>query len=220
MLRTIVDEALAYMMRGGAFMWPILLVSVCSLTFACERIYVLWYRYRLNVDRFVDQLIDLMEQQKFSYALEVCHTESRHPLAVVAKAGIVKANCAEREIQRAMEAAALRLHPQITKRVGYLAMLANVATLLGLLGTVSGLVEAFAGIAEADVVAKQEILAKGIAVAMSTTALGLMTAIPALVAYAILTDRQNNVVAQLESKATELLNYLVSKSRSVGRQGG
>lgn len=214
------DDAFDIMQRGGAFMWPILLVSLCGLTFICERSYVLWVHYRLNVDQFIDHLLDLLEDQKFSHALEVCNAESRHPLATVAKAGILKASGTEREIQRAMEAAALRLYPSITKRTAYLAMLANVATLLGLLGTVLGLVDAFRGVAEADAATKQEILAKGIAVAMNTTAFGLIAAIPALIAYAILHNRQNTVLAQLESKATELLNYLAEKSRLAARRAG
>jgi biopolymer transport protein ExbB/TolQ len=104
--------------------------------------------------------------------------------------------------------------------VAYLATFANVATLLGLLGTVMGLIDAFHGISEADAAAKQEILSKGIAVAMLTTAFGLVTAIPALLSYAVLQARQNTLLAQTEAKATELLSYLAEKSRSAARRPG
>ncbi len=109
-------------------MWAILLVSVLTTTFICERVFVLWFRYRLNIDQFVDHLIDLIDEQKFSRALEVCNAEEKHPFARIAKAGLLRASTSNREIQRAMEAAALQQYPVVTRRIAYLAMFANVAT--------------------------------------------------------------------------------------------
>lgn len=212
------DDAFILMQRGGPLMWAILFVSLFTVAFIIERVFVLWFRYRLDIDQFVDHLIDLIDDQKFSRALEVCSAEERHPFARIAKAGLLRASASDREIQRAMEAAALTEYPAVTKRTAYLAMFANVATLLGLLGTVMGLIEAFHGVAEADAAAKQEILSKGIAVAMFTTAFGLMTAIPAIISYAVLQSRQSMLLAQVEAKATELLGYLVEKSRSASRR--
>jgi biopolymer transport protein ExbB/TolQ len=214
------DEAFELMQRGGSLMWAILLVSVLTVTFVLERAYVLWVRYRLDINQFFEHLVELVEDQKYSRALEVCNAQERHPFARIAKAGLMKAGSPDRDIQRAMEAAAVREYPVITQRVAYLATFANVATLLGLLGTVMGLIDAFHGISEADAAAKQEILSKGIAVAMLTTAFGLVTAIPALLSYAVLQARQNTLLAHTEAKATELLSYLAEKSRAGTRRPG
>jgi biopolymer transport protein ExbB len=214
------EEAFNVMQRGGTLMWAILLVSVLTVTFVLERAYVLWVRYRLDINQFFEHLVELVEEQKYARALEVCNAQERHPFARIAKAGLMKAGSPDRDIQRAMEAAAIREYPVITQRVAYLATFANVATLLGLLGTVMGLIDAFHGISEADIAAKQEILSKGIAVAMLTTAFGLVTAIPALLSYALLQARQNVLLAQTEAKATELLSYLAEKSRLSARRPG
>ena len=214
------DEVFDVIQRGGTMMWVILAVSLVTAAFIGERVYVLWVSLRLNMDHFVDQLIDFLDQQQMSRALELCTAHERHPFGNVAKAGLLKANMPDREIQRAMEAAALRAYPIVTRRVGYLSMLANVATLMGLLGTVFGLIEAFRGVSEADAAAKQEILSKGIAMAMSTTAFGLIIAIVAVVASAILQSRQGRLIAEIEAKATDLLNYLAERSRTAAKRAG
>lgn len=201
------------MQRGGGFMWVILVASVVALALIIERAYVLWFRYRLNADEFINQIVGYLEEKKFSRAIEACTVEDAHPLAEVIKAGLMKANESDKDIQRAMEAATMRVLPDITKRVNYLSMLANVSTLLGLLGTVMGLIESFRGVAQADAAAKQDILSKGIAVAMFTTAFGLIAAIPAIVAYSILQNRQGELLGQIESKATDLFNYLSARNR-------
>ena len=208
---------LEVMHRGGGFMWVILVVSVIALALIIERTYVLWFRYRLNADLLLNQIIAFVEEKKLSRALELCSLEGRHPLAEVLKSGLMSADQADLDIQRAIEAATIRVMPDVTRRVAYLSMLANVSTLLGLLGTIMGLIEAFRGVAQADAAAKQDILSKGIAVAMFTTAFGLLAAIPSLVAYTVLQSRQQSLLAQIESKATDLFNYLSARNRGVSR---
>jgi len=203
------------MQRGGSFMWVILFASMVAVALIIERSYVLWFRYRLNAEEFINQIIGYLEEKKFSRAIEACNVEGSHPLAEVLKAGLMKANESDKDIQRAMEAATMRVMPDITKRVNYLSMIANVSTLLGLLGTIMGLIEAFRGVAQADAAAKQDILSKGIAVAMFTTAFGLIAAIPAIVSYTILQNRQGTLLNQIESKATDLFNYLSARNRRV-----
>ena len=208
------DDSYDLMQRGGPLMWVIFSVSIVTVAFICERVYALWGRLRLNVDQFVEHLIELLEQQKMSRAVEMCHVEERHPLAHVAKAGLMVAHGTEQEMRRSMEAALLGCYPDVVKRTHYLPVLANVATLFGLLGTVLGLIEAFKGVSEADAATKQEILARGISMAMFTTAYGIAVAIPALIAAAIFQARETQMLAQLEAKSAELLNYLTIKRAS------
>ena len=113
-----------------------------------------------------------------------------------------------------MEAAVLRILPKIVKRVNYLATCANVATLAGLLGTILGLIEAFRGVSQADAVMKQEILSRGIGIAMFTTAFGLCVALPTIIAHAVLQNKQQSMVHDIEGYSTELFNFLSLKNRT------
>ncbi|MBW1871864.1 MAG: MotA/TolQ/ExbB proton channel family protein [Deltaproteobacteria bacterium] len=117
------------------------------------------------------------------------------------------------EIRRALEQTTAKVSPQIQKRTPYLATLANVATLLGLLGTIFGLIMAFEGVEMASAAKKQEVLARGISVAMSTTAFGLIVAIPTTIAHAIITARQNVLLDTIEDSAMTLFNHLSAKNR-------
>lgn len=204
---------LDFMIKGGPFMWVILAASIASLAIVIERVYILWFRFRLDPEHLRSQIMSYVDDKKYSRAVEVCDVEGGHPLAQVLKAGLLKANESDKDIQRAMEAETLKAAPKITKRIPYLSMLANVSTLLGLLGTIQGLVQAFEGVAQADAAAKQDILAKGISVAMYTTAFGLLAAIPSIVAYTLLQSRQNSMLGQLESVATDVFNYLSERNR-------
>lgn len=203
---------------GGPWMIPILIASGVSMAVIIERVVVLYVMFRLNAEEFVNQIIGFLEDKNFSRAIEVCNVEAQHPLATVLKAGLLKANESDKEIQRAMESATLSVVPSVTKHTPYLSMLANVSTLLGLLGTIMGLIECFEAVKTADAAAKQEALSAGISVAMLTTAAGLVAAIPSIICFSILQSRQNSILNLLEAKATDLFNYLSARNRRL-RQG-
>jgi biopolymer transport protein ExbB len=109
-----------------------------------------------------------------------------------------------------MDEATLRESPKIEKRTGYLAMLGNVATLLGLLGTIIGLIGAFGAVANADASQKARILADSISEAMNCTAFGLLTAIPALVAYSVLQGRSQHMIDEINESSVSVLNLIVA----------
>src|SRR5210317_1408312 len=102
---------LSFFTQGGPFMYPILVGSIIALAIILERGYVLWFRYRLNAEQFVNQIIGYLEEKNFSRAIEVCNVEAQHPLATVLKAGLMKANESDKDIQRAMEAATMNVVP-------------------------------------------------------------------------------------------------------------
>lgn len=203
------------MQRGGDFMWVILATSIIGAALIIERAYTFWIRYRMNPDHFFNEVMSYLGDGHFSRAIEACNVEAGKPLPEVLKAGLLKANESDKEIQRAMESATIKTVPNVTKRMSFLPMLGNVATLLGLLGTIMGLIEAFKGVAAADAAAKQDILSKGIAVAMFTTAFGLVTAIFIIVGHAILHSRQTAILTAIEDKATEMFNYLSERNRKL-----
>ncbi len=203
---------------GGPWMIPIVIASMISIALMIERVVVLYFRFRLNSEQFITRIIGHLEEKNFSRAIEVCNGESQHPLAGVLKAGLMKANESDKDIQRAMEAATMNVVPDVTKRVNYLSMLANVSTLMGLLGTIMGLIDCFEAVKNADAAAKQEALSAGISVAMLTTAGGLIGAIPSIIAFSFLSNRQNEILTILEAKASELFNYLSARNRRLKKR--
>jgi biopolymer transport protein ExbB len=172
---------LELMERGGLWMWVLFGCLVFGLALAAERSFALYIRTWLDPRKFLAQVMAHVEAGNYARALETCNIRSGHPLPRVLKAGLMKANRREREIERAMEEEMLRAVPRLQVRMSYIALLANIATLLGLLGTIMGLIEAFEGVQQANAAARQQTLAAGISKAMLTTAFGLITAIPMMV---------------------------------------
>jgi len=204
--------------KGGVFMLPILMVSIGALALIIERVYTLWLRYRLDEEGFVKGLIHALDEQDFAGALEECARAENNPLSRVLRAGLLKVHRSDKEIERAMEEEMLRTAPTIRKRIGYLATLGNVATLLGLLGTIFGLIQAFEGVSMADPATKQEILARGISIAMLTTAFGLIVAIPCLLSHAFLQNKSMQMIEGLEEKAFTLFNKISALHRDIEKK--
>ena len=204
--------------KGGVFTLPILMVSIAALALILERVYTLWLRYRLDEEGFVKGLMHALDEQDFAGAIEECARAENNPLSRVLRAGLLKVHRSDKEIERAMEEEMLRTAPTIRKRIGYLATLGNVATLLGLLGTIFGLIQAFEGVSMADPATKQEILARGISVAMLTTAFGLIVAIPCLLSHAFLQSKAIQMIEGLEEKAFTLFNKISALHRDIEKK--
>jgi biopolymer transport protein ExbB/TolQ len=208
---------LELMERGGWMMWVILSISVIALSITFDRIVMLFIRARLNVDRFLSQVVGLIENRDYSNAIEACNIKSRHPLPRVLKAGVAKANRREKEIERVMEEEMLRSIPRLQKGIGFLGLLGNSATLLGLLGTIFGLIRAFSGVSAASAASRQQVLAEGISIAMYTTAFGLIVAVPILFAHQLITGRLEKMLIQVEEGATALLGAMSGRLEDVGQ---
>ena len=192
--------------EGGWGMWPILFLLMITFSILIERAV---YLRRAVIDK--EKLVALLRSQisagNIQGAIKVCSGNST-PLTRIVQAGLMRANRSDEEINSAMEEAGLRELPQLEKRTGYLAMLGNLATLAGLLGTITGLIKSFAGVAGVDPSQKATLLAKGISEAMNCTAFGLITAVPALLAFAILNGWTQGVlddIAEVKKNVSNLL---------------
>ena len=203
--------------QGGTMMWVLLGWSILGMGFILERVIALWFRYRIDTNEFVKRVLFFVSSNNYARALEVCNAKPNNPLSRVLKAGLLKANRSDKEIQRSMEEEMLRSLPAVQRNIDYVAMAANTATLLGLLGTIFGLIMAFKGVAGKSAQQRQEHLAKGISVAMYTTAFGLMIAIPFLFAHYWLNRKGTRIVETVEESSVQLLNHLVQR-RSGGQQ--
>lgn len=200
--------------EGGTFMWVLFGWSIMGLGFIVERGYALWFHYRIDTAAFVKKILVAASARSFADAIEVCNGKPKHPLSKVLKAGLLKANKSDKEIQRCMEEEMMRSLPAVQRNIDFVALAANVATLLGLLGTIFGLIMAFMGVSGHSAQQRQAHLTRGISVAMYTTAFGLMIAIPFLFSHYWLNRKGNKIVEEVEEASVTLLNELASNRGS------
>jgi biopolymer transport protein ExbB/TolQ len=198
---------------GGIWMYLILGVSIFAIGIAIERFIFLFFKYNINAEAFYAQVQKLVMANKNDQAIKLCNAAPSAALPKVVKAGLMRANKGEVEIQNAIEEASLEVVPRIQKRTNALNALANIATLLGLLGTILGLIEAFEALEKATPENRQRLLARGIALAMNTTAFGLVVAIPTLVAHLILSGQTKRLLDEIDLYSVKLENLLVSRGK-------
>ena len=197
--------------QGGFFMWPILVLQLFSLTIIVERIYNLFFVRKLDQKEFVTTVegsIRRGELQQVNTHLQA--VQEKYPVAKAILAGVNSAQSlgGKEEIQGKMDEVLLSEVSLIERRTGFLAVLGNVATLTGLLGTITGMIKSFAAVSYANPSEKAALLANGISEAMNCTAYGLIVAVPALLAYAILMNRNNLLVEDLSQAALKAFNLL------------
>ena len=206
--------------EGGEFMYLILVISVIAMATVIERGYMILFRFNINGAAFMAQIQKLVMANNIDRAIKLCNAESNSALTRVLKAGLTRANRSAMEIQNAVDEATLETIPQLQKRTPYLAMWANVATLTGLLGTISGLVIAFKAVATAAPEEKQQMLAQGISVAMYTTAFGLVVAIPVMICHSIISNRTVKLIDEIDQYSVKLINLLSARQRGSLKEGG
>lgn len=200
-------ESLAQFMNdGGIFMWFIFAVWCFGLAIALERIKTL-FTYDTNGNGLMTLVKKHVLLNEVHTAIESC-SNTKSLLANVIASGLKRSNLQKDQIQDALESSILESIPKVEKRLNYLALVANVSTLIGLLGTIYGLIESFAAVASADPSEKAKLLAMGISKAMNTTALGLISAISIMVIHTVLTSKAEKIISELEQYSTKLLDLL------------
>jgi biopolymer transport protein ExbB len=196
--------------EGGWMMHPILVSLFFVVGLVIDRIIQLYFRANVDKEAFLRGLKKHIYSGDLDKAISYTASQKKTPLTSVIKAGLINVPKGDQDVQAAMDEATLRESPKIEARTGYLAMLGNVATLLGLLGTIVGLIGAFGAVANANPADKATILANSISEAMNCTAFGLLTAIPALVAYSVLQGRTQHMIDEINETAVAVLNLIVS----------
>ena len=195
---------------GGWMMHPILAALVFTVVLVVDRFITLYFQANISKETFLKGLKEHIYRGDLDRAISYCASQKKTPLVSVIKAGLINVPKGEADVQAAMDEATLRESPKIEKRTGYLAMLGNVATLLGLLGTIVGLISAFAAVATASPSDKATILSRSISEAMNCTAFGLLTAIPALVAYSVLQGRSQHMLDDINESSVSVLNLIIA----------
>ena len=198
----------AFFQKGGLFMYPILLVFAVGIAIAFER-WVQLNRIRSSNQTMWNQLQPVLVKGEFDKARHMVNKDESS-LAQMLGMGLARQGAVRRrdDIEIAMEESMMEIIPQLEKRTPYVALLSNIATLLGLLGTIMGLIEAFTAVANANPAEKADLLSASISVAMNTTAFGLMSAIPLLLIHAKLTSTTGQIVDNLEMASVKALNTI------------
>jgi biopolymer transport protein ExbB len=198
----------AFFQKGGLFMYPILLVFAVGMAIAIER-WIQLNRVRNANQKVWNQLHPVLAKGEFDKARKMAN-KNKSNMAQMLGMGLARQGAVRRrdDIEIAMEESMMEIIPQLEKRTPYVALLSNIATLLGLLGTIMGLIEAFTAVANANPAEKADLLSASISVAMNTTAFGLMSAIPLLLIHAKLTSTTGQIVDSLEMASVKTLNTI------------
>ena len=199
---------------GWLFMWALLLTGAFMVAIAIERSYYIWVKSNLDSTKFMGEIRRLIKARKYKGALELCEAASDKALAKVVGAGIRKVAESDdvdfRAIQNSVDEGTLEVIPKLQERTNVLAMIGNVATLVGLMGTIYGLILAFSAVSSAgfDAAQKSAFLAAGISTAMNTTLMGLMIAIPAIVTYNFINNKTVKIIDDIDEHTVKLINLL------------
>jgi len=204
----IIYAPVAFFQKGGLFMYPILLVFTVGAAIAIERWLQLGNIRKKNTTLW-EKVQPLLLAGNFDRARKTVNADDS-ALARMLSMGLARQGAVRRreDIEIAMEECMMEIIPQLEKRTPYIALLSNIATLLGLLGTIMGLITAFTAVASANPAEKANLLSASISVAMNTTAFGLMAAIPMLLLHAKLTSTTGHIVDSLETASIKTLNAI------------
>lgn len=206
-----IEPIIRFFQEGGLFMYPILIIFAGGLAIAIERYVYLSIATGSN-KRTWKQILPHLNDGDFRSAQDAANN-SKTAIGTMLTYGLARARTARRrdDIEIAMEEGLMEAIPRMEKRTHYLSTLANIATLLGLLGTIIGLIQAFTAVSNANPAEKADMLSASISVAMNTTAFGLMAAIPLLLVYALLQSKTTAIVDSLEMASVKFLNIFNEK---------
>lgn len=200
-----------FFLVGGFWMWPIFFAQMASLAIIAERVWKLYFTRTPDLKKMTGRFESELKKGHLDQAVSLAkELPADSPLRQVVEAGVqAVANMGGREeVQARIDEVLMREQSRLEARVDYLAMLGNVATLLGLLGTIVGMIKSFAAISQADAVTKSTLLANGVSEAMHATAYGLIVAIPALVLYTVIQSRVSKISEDMTQAAIRIFNVL------------
>jgi biopolymer transport protein ExbB len=204
---------ITFFQKGGLFMYPILIVFLAGMAITVER-WVQLNRIRSINRKMWNLLQPMLVKGEFDKAREIIN-KNKSAISQMLGMGLARLGQVRRreDIEISMEESMMEIIPQLEKRTPYVALLSNIATLLGLLGTIMGLIEAFTAVANANPAEKADLLSASISVAMNTTAFGLMSALPLLLFHAKLTSTTGQIVDSLEMASVKALNSISNFNR-------
>lgn len=201
---------------GYFFMWIILFMGAFGLAIAIERIYYIVIRSNVDAQKFMSEIRKLVASGNIKRAIDLCDKGKEKALPYVVLGGLKRAVESEvldfRAIQNAVDESTLEVIPKLNQRTSYLSMLANVATLVGLSGTIYGLILAFAAVAADNIpeAEKSKMLTNGISAAMMTTIMGLFVAIPLTMIFTFIQNKTTKIIDEMDEHLVKLINLITN----------
>jgi biopolymer transport protein ExbB/TolQ len=199
---------------GWFFMWTLLVIAVFMVAIAIERAYYILVRSNINAPKFMAEIKKLVKGGDYKKAIALCNSARNKALPQVVLAALKKVAETDaidfRSVQNSVDEGTLEVIPKLQERTGFLAMIANVSTLIGLMGTIYGLIAAFRSVSAPgiDATEKSRMLAAGIAVAMNTTLTGLIIAVPAILLYTFVHNKTTKIIDEIDEHTVKLINLI------------
>jgi biopolymer transport protein ExbB/TolQ len=195
-------------------MWVILAAGVFGVAITIERVIYLTIKSPFRGELLLKDIVGFIQKEDIPSALKLSEKANKNALGQVFKAALTEAGAGSERIRNSVDEVTLKVIPQLEKRTGFLGTIGNISTLLGLMGTIYGLIIAFAAVGKPgiDPAEKSSLLAQGIAAAMNTTYLGLLIAIPMIALYTFCRSKTQKIIDQLDEFSLRLVNILVERS--------
>lgn len=208
-------DSFRWEVEGSSYMWIILLLGALGLAIAIERVYYIVIRSNVNANKFMSEIRKLVASGNIKRAIDLCEKGKEKALPYVVLGGLKRAVESEvldfRAIQNAVDESTLEVIPKLNARTNYLSMLANVSTLIGLMGTIYGLILAFAAVGgDMPESEKSKFLTKGISAAMMTTIMGLMVAIPLTMIFTYIQNKTTKIIDEMDEHLVKLINLITN----------
>lgn len=214
-------ELVHFVKEGGFASMMVVVVAVMAFAISIERWIRIQFQFSVNSRAFMAKLKKYILSDNIDRAISLCNSKPLALLPRVLKAGLTRAKDSSTDIQNAVDEATLEVLPKLEARSLYLPTLANLSTLIGLFGTIVGLITAFRASGDnVDAAMRQQFLQKAIAIAMHTTALGIFVAIPVLLVHSVLQSKINSIISDIDQYSVKLINLLSASHKSGVKAGG
>lgn len=204
--------------NGGATAWVIILLGVLLAVVTIERVYFLYFKYSIDVDQALQKIRKFILRKSYTEAVQVCNTIHDSPELSVVKVGILAAEHGREAMKSALGGAILEVSKNCERRTSLLALIAGTSTLLGLLGTISGLIKTFEALAKADASQKAELLGAGISEAMYATAAGLILGIAAMSVHSLCVSKGDEIIGNARDLMFKLVAWVEQSERGVSNE--
>ncbi len=199
--------------HGGVTGWVIILLGILLVVVAMERVYFLFFKYSMDVEQALNKVRNFVLKKSYTEAIQVCNSISDSPELNVVKVGILSAEHGREAMKSALGGAILEVSKNCEKRISLIALIAGVSTLLGLLGTISGLIKTFSALAQADASQKAELLGLGISEAMYATAAGLILGISAMAIHSLCSSKGDEIIGNARDLMYKIVAWVEQSER-------
>ncbi|MBK7961139.1 MAG: MotA/TolQ/ExbB proton channel family protein [Bdellovibrionales bacterium] len=209
----VIDFMKKFLMEGGATAYVILGAGMALIVLAYDRLSFLYFRMKPLPGQVLDQINQAILNRKYMEALQICNTLKDIPQIQVIKAGLIAVESGREAMKSSLGSAVVEVSKDCDRRIPLISLIASVATLLGLLGTISGLIKTFAAIAKADPKLKSEMLGAGISEAMNATAAGLVVGISAMIVYTLCISKIEELISQSKKTGYDFVTLVEQSER-------